>query len=125
MKKKINNKNNTPPEVSNQGRETKIMNVICNTTILLMSIMTEAFTSIFTKLSKDMITAITTDLYTPVDTIKKIHGETNNIRYELPKQIREQLLEMKLDVTAQMKEKKRKIYISHQGLRVSMKESQS
>jgi hypothetical protein len=72
-----------------------------------------------------MITAITTDLDTPVDTIKKIHGETNNIRYELPKQIREQLLEMKLDVTAQMKEKKRKIYISHQGLRVSMKESQS
>jgi hypothetical protein len=112
MKKKINNKNNTPPEVSNQGRETKIMNVICNTTILLMSIMTEAFTSIFTKLSKDMITAITTDLYTPVDTIKKIHGETNNIRYELPKQIREQLLEMKLDVTAQMKEKKKEKFTS-------------
>jgi hypothetical protein len=108
MKKKINNKNNTPPEVNNQGRETKIMNVICNTTILLMSIMTEAFSSIFTKLSKDMITAITTGLDAPVDTINEIHGETTNIQYALPKQIREQLLAMKVDVTAQMKEKKEK-----------------
>jgi hypothetical protein len=108
MQKKMNSKNNIPPELNNQERETKILNVICNTTILLMSIMTEAFTSIFTKLSKEMMTTITTGLDAPADTIKEIHGETNNIQNELPKQIREQLLAMKIDVTAQMKEKKEK-----------------
>jgi hypothetical protein len=108
MQKKMNNKNNTPPELNNHKRETKILNVICNTTILLMSVMTETFTSIFTKLSKEMITAITTGLDAPADTIKKIHGETNNMQNELPKQIREQLLAMKIDVITQMKEKKEK-----------------
>lgn len=109
MQKKMNSNNKTPPELNNQSREAKIMNVICNTTILLMSIMTEAFTSIFTKLSKEMITAITTVLDTPADTIKEINAKTNNIQNELPKQIREQLLAMKKDVTAQMNEKKEKI----------------
>jgi hypothetical protein len=109
MQKKMNSKNSTPPELNNQSRETKILNVICNTTILLMSIMTEAFTSIFTKLSKEMMMAITTGLDTPADTIKEINAETNNIQNELPKQIKEQLLAMKRDVTAQMKEKKEKI----------------
>ena len=120
----MNSKNRTPPELSNQSREAKIMNVACNTTILLMSIMTEAFTSIFTKLSEEMITAITTGLDAPADTIKEINGETNNIQNELPKQKREQLLAMKRDVTAQMKEKKKK---SHPSSRIkdSMKESQS
>jgi len=108
MQKKTHSKNNIPSELNNQGRERKILNVICNTTILLMSIMTEAFTSIFSKLSKDMITVITTGLDAPADTIKEVHEETNNIQNELPKQIKEQLLAMKVDVTAQMKEKKEK-----------------
>lgn len=108
MQKKMNINNKAPPELSNQSREAKIMNVICNTTILLMSIMTEAFTSMFTKLSKEMITAITTVLDAPADTIKEINGKTNIIKNELPKQIRQQLLALKKDVTVQMKEKKEK-----------------
>jgi hypothetical protein len=108
MQKKMNSKNSTQSEFNNHGRETQILNVICNTTILLMSIMTEAFTSIFTKLSKEMITAITTGLGAPGDTIKEIQGETNNIQNELPKQMSEQLLAMKADVTAQLREKKEK-----------------
>ena len=108
MQKKMSSKNSIPRDLNNQGRETKILNVICNTTILLMSIMTEALTGIFTKLSKEMIAAINTGLDTPADTIKEIRGETNNIQSELPKQIREQLLAMKIDVTTQMKEKKEK-----------------
>ena len=109
MQKKTNSKNSTPPEQNTQARETKILNVICNTSILLMSVVTEAFTEVFTKLSKEMITAITTGLGTPEDTIKEIHGETDNLQKELPKQIREQLLAMKTDITTQMKEKKEKL----------------
>jgi hypothetical protein len=112
MQKKDKQQNNTPPEVNNQGRETKILNIICNTTILLMSIMTEAFSSIFTKLSKEMITAITTGLDTPVDMINEIHGETNHVQYGLPQQIRKQLLAMKVDVTEQIKEKKKNLHPS-------------
>lgn len=108
MQKKINRKNNTSLKINNQRRETKILNVICNTTILLMSTMTEALTSVFTTLSKEMITAITTGLGAPADTTKEIHGETDKIQNELPKQMREQLLAMKVDITAQLKEKKEK-----------------
>jgi hypothetical protein len=75
----MNSKNGALPELNNQNREAKILNVICNTTILLMSIMTEAFTSIFIKVSKEMMTAITTGLDTPAGTIKEINGKTNNI----------------------------------------------
>ena len=42
------------------------------------------------------------------DTIKEIHGETEKIQNELPKQMREQLLAMKTDITTQMREKKEK-----------------
>jgi hypothetical protein len=108
MQKKMNSKNSTPPEINNQGRETKILNVICNTTILLMSIMTEALTSAFTELSKEMITTITTGLDASADTVKKIHDETDNIQNEFPKQMREQLLGMKVEITAQLSEKKEK-----------------
>ena len=108
MQKKRNSKNSTPIEIDNQGRETKILNVICNTTILLMSLMTEALTSVFTKLSKEMITTITTGLGAPADATKEIHDGTDNIQNELPKQMREQLLAMKIDITSQLKEKKEK-----------------
>jgi hypothetical protein len=106
MQKKRNNKNSLPAEISNQGRETKILNVISNTSILLMSILTETFTDVFTKLSKEMITAITTGIGTPANTIKEIYGEAEKIQNEFPKQIREQLLAMKTDITTQMREKK-------------------
>jgi hypothetical protein len=109
MEKKTNSKHSIPVELNNQGRETKILNVICNTSLLLMSIMTEAFTDVFTKLSKEMITAITTEMGTPLSTIKEIHGETEKIQHEFPKQMREQLLAMKTDIAAQLREKKEKL----------------
>jgi len=109
MQKKMNSKNSIPAGINNHERETKILNVICNTSILFMSIMTEAFTDVFTKLSKEMITAITTGIDTPADTIKEVHGETEKIQNEFPKQIREQLLAMKTDIIKQMREKKDKL----------------
>ena len=108
MQKKMSSKYSLPDGISNQGRESKILNLICNTSILLMSIMTEAFTDVFSKLSKEMITAITTGIGTPTSAIKEIHGETEKLQNELPKQMREQLLTIKTDITAQMRDKKEK-----------------
>jgi hypothetical protein len=108
MQKKTNSIHILQAGISNPGRETKILNLICNTSILLMSIMTEAFTDVFSKLSKEMITAITTGIGAPTSTIKEIHGETEKIQNELPKQMREQLLTMKTDITTQMRDKKEK-----------------
>jgi len=108
MQKKMNNKNKILPELNTQGRETKILNVMCNISILLMSLTTEAFSDIFTKRSKEMVNAITTGLSTSASNVNENHGTTDNIQDELSKQIREQLLAMKVDINAQLREKKEK-----------------
>ena len=109
MQKKTNSKNSTLPQQNFHDRETKILNIICNTSILLMSIMTETFGNIFATLSKEMINTITTALEPPEASIKGIHKETDNIEKELPKQLREQLLAMKTDIATQLTEKKEKL----------------
>jgi hypothetical protein len=96
-------------EQNTQTRETKILNVISNTSLLLMSAVTEAFSEVFTTLSKEMITAISTSFDTSEDTTKEIHKKTDNLQKELPRQIREQMLAMKTDITAQIQEKKEKL----------------
>lgn len=106
MPKKTTKQKIKPAEQNTQARETKILNVICNTSLLLMSAVTEAFSEMFTKLSKEMITAITTSLDNSEDATKDIHKKTDNLQKELPQQIREQLLAMKTDITTQLQEKK-------------------
>jgi hypothetical protein len=106
MPKKTTTQKIKPAKQNTQTRETKILNVICNTSVLLMSAITEAFSEMFTKLSKEMITAITTSLDTTEDVTKDIHKKTDNLKKELPQQIREQLLAMKTDITTQLQEKK-------------------
>jgi len=54
-----------------------------------MSTVTEAFSEMFTKLSKEMITAITTSLGTSEDVTKDIHKETDSLQKEHPQQIRD------------------------------------
>jgi hypothetical protein len=106
MNKKIKNKNHSHTQPDNQARETKILNILCNTSILLMSLMTEAFTDAFTNLSKEMITTMTTGLGAPPNTKNEIQREINQLNIELPKQLREQLLTMKTEITTQLHEKK-------------------
>jgi hypothetical protein len=53
-------------------RETKILNLLCNISLLLMMLITEAFSEIFTNISKEMITAITTSLGSAEDSTKNI-----------------------------------------------------
>jgi len=109
MPKKTTKQKIKPTEQNTHERETKILNVICNTSLLLMSAVTEAFSEMFTKLSKEMITAITTSLGNSEDATKDIHKKTDNLQKELPQQIREQLLAMKTDITTQLQEKKEKL----------------
>jgi hypothetical protein len=109
MPKKTTSQKIKPVEQNTQARETKILNVICNTSLLLMSAVTEAFSEVFTTLSKEMITAITTSLDDSEDTTKEINKKTDNLQKELPRQIREQMLAMKTDITTQLQEKKEKL----------------
>jgi hypothetical protein len=109
MPKKTTKQKIKPAEQNTPAWETKIMNVICNTSILLMSAVTEAFSEMFTTLSKEMITAITTSLGNSEDATKDIHKKTTRLQKEFPQQIREQLLTMKTDITAQLQEKKEQL----------------
>ena len=109
MPKKITKQKIKPAEQNTQVRETKILNVICNFSLLLMSAVTEAFSEKFTTLSKEMITALTTRFDNLEDAAKDIHKKTDRLQKEIPQQIREQLLAMKTDITVQLQEKKEKL----------------
>jgi hypothetical protein len=109
MPKKITTQKIKPAEPNTQAREIKILNVICNISLLLMSAVTEAFSEMFTNLSKEMITALTPCLDNSEDATKDINQKTDSLQKELPQQIREQLLAMKKDVTTQIQEKKEKL----------------
>ncbi len=109
MPKKSTKQKIKPAEQNTQARETKILNIICNTSILLMSAITEAFSEMFTTLSKEMITTITTSLGSSEDATKDIHKKTDSLQKELPQQVRAQLLAMKTDITTQIQEKKEKL----------------
>jgi hypothetical protein len=82
MPKKTIKQKIKPAEQSTQARETKMLNVICNTSLLFMSAVTEAFSEMFTNLSKEMITAITTSLGNSEDATKDIHKETDSLQKE-------------------------------------------
>ena len=82
--KKITKQKIKSAEQNTQARETKILNVICNISFLLMSAVTEAFSEMFTKLSKEMITALTMCLDNIEDATKDIHKKTDRLQKELP-----------------------------------------
>jgi hypothetical protein len=109
MQKNKNNKNSTQPTQNATKRETKILNIVCNTTILLLSMMTEAISGIFSSMSKEMVNAFTTGFGAPEDTRGEINEKTKDVQQEIPKQMREQVLSVKADIAAQLKEKKEQI----------------
>jgi hypothetical protein len=98
LTKKITKPHSKPPEHNNHDRETKILNLICNTSLLLMALVTEAFSEMFTNLSKEMITALTTSL-----------GATDSLQEKLPQHLREELIAMKKDLSKQLTEKREEI----------------
>lgn len=109
MEKKKNGKTGRSPEQNHPDRETQILNVISNTTILLVSMMTETLSSVFTKLSKEMITALATGFGAPENAKEDIRKKTDDMDRKIPEELRKQLYGMKSDITKQMNEKKEQI----------------
>ena len=109
MQKKMARNKNPSSEQDNPDRETQILNIISNTTILLVSMMTEAMTSVFTKLSKEMMTAMSRGFGAPEDSTKDIQRTTDDLERKIPEELHKQLHEMKTDITKQMNEKKEQI----------------
>jgi len=92
-----------------QDRETKIMNVMINTSILLMSALTEAFSGMFTEMAKGMVTAVTTSLGASEEKTNDMNIKIDNLKTELPKQMIEQVVTMKADIKKQLSAKKEEI----------------
>jgi hypothetical protein len=89
-------------------REAKILNIMCNTSILLMAMMTEAFSGVFTEMAAGMAQAVTTGF----GASEKNSTDSQNIervKTELPKQMVEQVVQMKADMSAQLQAKKEEI----------------
>ncbi len=92
-------------EKKDDDRETKILNVLCNTSILVMTMMTDAFSEIFTNLSKEMMTAVATGFGAPEEATKKI----DTLHQQLPDRLRQELMTMKKDLQKHLHEKKQEL----------------
>lgn len=109
MQKKMARNKNTSLKQDNPDRDTQILNIINNTTILLVSMMTEAMTNVFTTLSKEMMTAMSKGFGAPEESAKDIQRTTDDLERKIPEELHKQLHEMKTDITKQMNEKKEQI----------------
>jgi len=89
-------------EKKGDDRETKILNVLCNTSVLVMTMMTDAFSEIFSTLSKEMMTAVASSLGAPEEATKKI----DTLHQQLPDHLRQELMTMKNDLQKQLQGKK-------------------
>jgi hypothetical protein len=104
-KKRINQKNQATAE----DRETKVMNIMCNTSILLMSLMTEAFSDLFTKMAEGLVHAVTTSLGASEEGTKEGIEKIQDLKTKIPQQLREQMITMKTDISNQLQAKKHDI----------------
>lgn len=97
------------PQENVSDRETKILNVISNTSILMMAMLTEIFSDTFSKLAAEMVQVVTTSLASTEEETKERRETMNGLTTELPKQMIKQVSELKADFTTQLKERKEEI----------------
>jgi hypothetical protein len=86
-------------------RETQIFNLLCNVSLILMTMITDAFSQVFTNITKEMVTAISSSFGAPQDTSKNL----DDLEKEFPEQLRKELMSMKTDLQKQFNEKKENI----------------
>jgi hypothetical protein len=106
LAKKTNDKIIQPDDLD---RETKIMNLIMNTTILLMSTFVEAFSDAFTQMAKKMTTSVTDAIGASEEKSNEISEKFDQMKTEVPTQMIEMILSMKTDVDKQLSEKRDEI----------------
>jgi hypothetical protein len=102
MTKKKSTQPDIPAEKKQDDRETKILNLLCNTSLVLMTMITEAFSQVFTTLTKEMVTAFTTSFGAPQNT----SGNIDDLQKNLPDTIRKELMTLKKDLQKQLNEKR-------------------
>lgn len=90
-------------------RETKILNIFCNTSILLMSALTEAFSDFFTDMSKEMVHVLNTSIGVSENKTVDMNMEMSTLKKEFPKQMMEQMVSLKADMVKQLQGKKQEI----------------
>ncbi|MCX6662172.1 MAG: hypothetical protein NTY91_06435 [Euryarchaeota archaeon] len=105
MTKKKSTQPNIPSEKKDDDRETKIFNLLCNTSLVLMTMITQAFSQVFTTITKEMITALTTSLGTPQDATRNL----DDLEKNLPDTLRKELMTMKNDLQKQLNEKRQSL----------------
>jgi hypothetical protein len=102
MTQKKSKQPNKPIEQKDEDRETKILNLLCNTSLILMTMITEAFSQVFANLTKEMVNAFSNSVGAPQDTSKNL----DDLEKNLPDKLRKELMTMKSDLQKQLKEKK-------------------
>ena len=105
MMKKIASQQTRPVEKKEDDRETKILNLLCNTSLILMSMITEAFSQVFTTLTKEMANAFTAGFSASQDTTKTL----DDLEKNLPADLRRELMTMKTDLQKQLNEKRKEL----------------
>jgi len=90
-------------------REEKILNVMVNTSILLMSLMTEAFSDLFAGMTEGMVQAVGSSLGMSEEDTKQGSEKMRNLTTKIPQEVRAQMMSMKTDIRKQFQERKPEI----------------
>lgn len=102
-------KNHTQPDnhtkSTQEDRETKILNLLCNTSLVLMTMLTEAVSQVFTSITKEMVTALSTGMGSSQD----VSANLNDLEKNIPEKLRAELMTMKNDLQKQLNEKKQEL----------------
>jgi hypothetical protein len=102
MTKKNTVQPNNLSEKKQDDRETKILNLLCNTSLVLMTMITEAVSQAFTTITKEMVNALSTSVGASQDASANLDDLEKNI----PEKLRKELMTMKSDLQKQLNEKK-------------------
>jgi hypothetical protein len=105
MTKKNNSPSHTIREKNDPDRETKILNLLCNTSLVLMTMLTEAVSQAFTSLTKEMVNALSTSVDASQDASTNLDALEKNI----PEKFRAEMMTMKNDLQKQLNEKKQQL----------------
>jgi 16S rRNA G966 N2-methylase RsmD len=109
MAKKETTKASRPTQGTLDDREEKIINIMCNTSILLMSLMTEAFSDLFAGMAEGMVQAVSSSLGVSEESTKQGSEKMRNLTAKIPQEVRAQMIAMKTDIRKQFQEKKQAI----------------
>ncbi len=105
MSKKNPVQTSNPAKNQQDDRETKILNLLCNTSLVLMTMLTEAVSQVFTTLTKEMVNALSTSMGAP----QEASTHLDNLEKNVPEKLKTELMTMKKDLQKQFNEKKQEL----------------